>query len=253
MRQAQNSGFSLVELMISLAVASVVMAIIMSAYTAQVRSKNTHEIITDLNQAARAVLEIMVNEIRTAGLDPEGGADAQIFLADTAELIFSFDNSSNTGPANASDGDCCDVGEQVRYRLTNDANSDGVNDAIAPGVECHLGRETGPGLIAALGCGGGTSGLQPLARNVDVLNFVYLDRDGVVIPAPVPNNRLDDIRAVEVTVVARAGTQSRGFFNSFTDTQPYFNLQGQQVLPGQGDGFRRLRLATTVGCRNVGL
>lgn len=251
MKQKREDGFTLAELLVAMAIASVVIVIFVSAYTAQVRAKNKQERITDMTQTSRAVLMIMTNEIRMAGLDPTGEADAEIFLADAGEMVFSLDNGDDAGTAD-SDGDCCDGNEQVRYHLTNDADDDGVNDNIADDVECHIGRETGSGLIAALGCGGATGGLQPVAMNVDVLNFVYLDEDGAVIPTPVAADQLDDIRAVEITIVARSGTRSTGFFRTAVDTASYFNAQGQQVLPIQNDRFQRLSLTTTAGCRNIG-
>ena len=252
MTHSLKNGFSLIELLVAMAVTSIVMVAIVSTYTVQVRAKNTQEALTDMNQTTRAAFEIMTQEIRMAGLDSTEDANARIFTANTGELIFSMDRG-NSGGTNAPNGDCCDGNEQIRYHLTNDADNDGVNDAIAGGVECHLGRETGSGLIVAHGCGGGTSGLQPMARNVDVLNFVYLDNTGAVIPVPVAASRLDDIHTIEVTIVARAGTESTGFLYSYTDANAYFNLQAQQVLPAPNDSFRRLRMATTIDCRNVGL
>lgn len=256
MKYPQKNGFSLIELMVAMAMASIVGVAIASTYTVQVRGKNTQDALTDMNQTARAVLEIMTSEIRMAGLDPEESAPAGVRLisvADVGELVFALDRRSNAGTValNAPDGDFCDPSEQIRYHLTNDGDDDGVNEVIATGTECHLGRETGTGLIPGLGCGGGTNGLQPLARNVDVLNFVYLDQNGAVLATPVANT--DNIRAIQVTIVARAGTESRGFFYDYTDNNAYFNLQNQQILAAQGDGFRRLRLATTIACRNVGL
>lgn len=257
MTHTQKNGFSLIELLMGMAMTSIVMIVIISMYTVQVRAKNTQEILTDMNQTARAALEVMTHEIRMAGLDPTGNANARIIAADTGELTFSLDRRSAAPPLMAPNGSCCDGNEVIRYHLSpaaRDANDDGVNDNIAGGVECNLGRETWAGYIPLNPCGAGNApGLQPMARNVDVLNFVYLNDTGAVIPAPVAPNRLNDIRAIEVTIIARAGTRSRGFFYEFTDTNAYFNLQGQQVLPAQGDGFRRLQLSTTIICRNIGM
>lgn len=254
MPQIRKNGFTLIELLVAMAVASILGAVIIAAYTTQVRAKNTQEALTDMNQTARAALEIMTHEIRMAGLDPTENANAEIILANVGELIFSLDRGDDAG-THAPDGDCCDGNEVIRYHLSpaaRDANNDGVNDNISGGVECNLGRETWAGLIPGNPCAAGTRpGLQPLARNVDVLNFVYLDGDGAVIPAPVADPR--DIRAIEVTIVARAGTESGGLLYSFTNNDAYENQQGLEILSAQGDAFRRLRLTTTIACRNVGL
>lgn len=262
MTHTNKNGFTLIELLVAMAMASIVGVAIASTYTFQVRAKNTQEALTDMNQTARAALEVMTHEIRMAGLDPTGNAGARIINADVGELIFSQDRGD--GATNSPNGDCCDGNEVIRYHLSPaamDANNDGVNDNIASGVDCNLGRETWAGHIPGNPCGAGASpGLQPLARNVDVLNFVYLtddnDGDGApdVLATPVATQALrNSIRTIQVTIVARAGTESRGFFYEYTDNNAYFNLQGQQILPAQNDRFRRLQLSTTIACRNIGL
>lgn len=224
----------------------------------------------------------MAGEIRMAGLDPlmepvskdeilprcqtnpsKPTANARIILATVGELIFSLDR--NDGPTNESNGDCCDNNEVIRYRLTNDADSDGINDAIASGTACNLGRETGCGLCAldpdpapicnrrCPGCAN-RGGLQPLARSVDVLNFVYLDNNSNPIPYANLTTQAGRaaIRSIQISMVARAGLRSEGFFYSYTNNESYTNLQGTQILAPQGDNFRRLVLSTTVICRNLG-
>ena len=248
MKYTGKKGFTLIELLVGMALSAIAIIIIVSAYTIQVRGKNTQETLTEMNQAARAGFEMMTDEIHLAGLDPLGTATARIITADVGELIFSMDRGN--GATNLSDGDCCDGNEVVRYHLSNDADDNGVNDIIVTGTQCDLGRATGGGLDPALGCGG-VGGLQPLIRNVDVLNFVYLNAAGNVIVTPVAAADLDTINSIEITIVVRAGTVSSGFLYSFTNSDAYFNLQGTQIIAAQGDAFRRLRLATTIQCRNI--
>lgn len=238
-------GFTLIELLITMAMTSVVGAVIVAAYQGQVRSSNTLEIITYMNQTTRAALEIMADEIRMAGCDPLGSANARIIAATPGTLAFSLDIDNDAGE-NISDGDTCDNNEVVRYRLTNDSDDDGVSDVIASGTACHLERRTGSGLDPLSVCGGGISLTQPLARNIDALNFVYLDRDGD------PASNLDEIQTIQVTVVARSGEAEEGFFFSHTDSSAYRDQGGTVILPAQGDGFRRLRLTTTIHVRNTG-
>jgi type IV pilus assembly protein PilW len=79
MKPSPNTGFTLVELLVAMAAASIVMVAVVSAYQVQVRSKNTQEVLTDMNQTARAALEIMTHEIRMAGCDPTLTAGAGMF------------------------------------------------------------------------------------------------------------------------------------------------------------------------------
>ena len=173
MKYTGQKGFTLMELMVGIALSSIAIMVIVSAYTIQVRGKNTMEALTEMNQGSRVAFGIMSDEIRLAGLDSLGTANARIITAGVGELAFTMDTGD--GVSNLSNGDCCDGNEMIRYHLSAacDADDDGVNDNLASGDGCNLGRETGSGLDPAAGCGGGTSNLQPLARNVDALNFVY--------------------------------------------------------------------------------
>ena len=131
------------------------------------------------------------------------------------------------------DGDTGDSNEIVRYALTNDQDRNGIAD----GTPCRLGRATGGG------------GLQQAASNIDALNFVYLDASGNVLSTPVSNP--DNIRTIQVTMVAREGTRVPVLSYKTTDNRTYRNQQGQVVLPAQNDNFRRLILTSNIYCRNM--
>ena len=223
MSNTNKNGFTLVELLVAMAVASILGAIFAAAYAAQVRGSNVQEITTDMNQNARAAMEIMTQEIRMASLDPTEDANARIITANVSELSFTLDRGD--GATNEPDGDTNDPNENIRYAL----NGAG-----------HLGRDTG-------------GGLQPLCRNVEVLNFVYLDEDGNPLNTLASPTVADprDIRAIELTIVARAETESRGpLKGDYTNSETYQNLRNEDLLVNPGDGFRRIRMATTIVCRN---
>lgn len=216
----KNMGFTLIELLVAMAVVSIVMAAVVSAYQLQVRGKNTQDALTDMNQTARSALEIMTYEIRTAGCDPNRTADAGIVTADASQLDITMDIGD--GASFEPDGDLDDPNERVSYTL---------NGGI-------LERTTGVAGIA-----------QPLARNVDALNFVYLDEDGNITATPA------EVRTIEVAIVARSGETASGFMHSFTDTRNYQNLQGDVIFgPASAtfdDSFRRLLLTKSITCYNM--
>jgi type IV pilus assembly protein PilW len=225
-----QAGFTLVEIMVALAMASIIMAVVCSAYISQIRGAISQATMLDMQQTARAAMEIMENEIRTAGCDPTRKAGACILRATAAEFSFTMDLENNAGLPKP-DGDTNDANEFVRYALNRDANRDGRADR----VPCDLGRDTG-------------GGLQPFAENIDALNFVYLDEDGNPLAA---GFSLEQIQAVQITLVARSGEQLRGLLWSYPDTTTYFNQQGEVILPAQADTLRRLQLSATVYCRNL--
>lgn len=206
-------GFTLVELLISMAVGGVVMAGICSAYYSQQESYITQDQVSAMQQNLRAGLWFMEREIRMAGYDPTGTANAGIVTANATSIRVTLDLNA--------DGYTDDSNEDITYSLYA---SDGDGDS-------DLARKVG----------GGNN--QPVADNIDVLNFVYLDQAGYI------TTTLPDIRSVQVTLVARAQRPD----TKYTDTASYANQQGEQILSIQNDNFRRKRLTAEIKCRNLGL
>jgi type IV pilus assembly protein PilW len=233
MRRSDHSGFTLIELMIAMVIGSIMMVAVVSAYQIQVGSKNTQEALTDMNTTARAALEIMTKELSTAGCDPNNTGVAGIVNAAANDLTVSMDIGNTAGNSFRADGLIDGPNEQIRYAVNAQGN---------------LGRDRLDG-----------AGLQPLARNVDALDFVYLDGNTPpnVIPSPVAAANLENIRSIEITMVARAGQAAPGFMKTTLDNRLYTNPRGDVLVFANGapnppmDSFRRLRLTTTVNCRNM--
>ncbi len=261
---------TLLELVIALAISSVLMAAIYLMVTAQAQDQAGQEASVQMMQGLRAAVVLMTQEIETAGCNPLGITPQnaatpwtdpnypQILVADQARLQFTrditggqhdgIDNDHDGVVDNPEedvypDGKCADADENITYYLDQDANGDGINDNIVNGTAWNLVRESCPE--------GVSSAAQILAPNIDALNFVYLDSSGNVIPTPVPNNLLNTISQVQITIVARAGHQLRGLMKTYKDTTNYKNQQGTVILPAPNDSFPRIRLTTTVDCRNL--
>lgn len=227
-----KDGFSLVELLVAMAIGSIVMAAIFAVFQTQVRGQITQEVTLEMQQGARAALEIMGKEIRSAACDPTASAGAAILIAERARLRFTMDIVDFAGNA-PHDGMVTGPGENITYALTNDANRDGIAD----GTPCHLGRDTGDG-----------NGLRAVCENVDALNFVYRDADDNILAAPVADpNR---IQRIDVTFVARSGEVLRGLMIRHVDNRVYENMEEEEILPVQNDNFRRLQQNATFYIRN---
>jgi type IV pilus assembly protein PilW len=230
----RNAGFSLLELMISLAIASIIMLAIYTAFTAQVKGQISQESSIDMQQEGRAALELMAKEIRMAGCDPTRTTGAGIVLALDTELQFTMDIADDSG-APIPDGDIGDGNEDVRYAINPSEN---------------LGRDTG-------------GGLQAIAESVDALFFVYLtddnDDDGFPdrLATPVADTTL--IRSVMVTFVTRSGHELRGLMSAYTNNNVYRTQIDEDgdgigddiIFNPAGDHFRRYQFSTTVQCRNL--
>jgi type IV pilus assembly protein PilW len=176
---------------------------------------------------------MMTRDIRMSGYDPQRTAGAGFDFASSSSLQFKADLDGDGDFTNSSSPPGNDPNEQVRYALTNDHDNNGVAD----GFPCSLGREAWSG------------NLQPAADDIEALNFVYLDDDGNVIPAPVSAGDLSKIRSIEITLVARAEKRDK----DYTSTTEIRNMRGTLIHAAPGDGYRRHGLSFTIQCRNMGL
>ena len=261
MIKKNENGFTLIEILIAMAIAGLVMTGIIRVYSQQVTVNNTQTIIRDMQQNIRAAMYYMEREIRMAGLDPSGDADAGIEFAQTAEIRVSADTGgpgATPGDPNAFFNDAVEDNERVTYRLEPDVDRDGICDNLpANTIPCDLWRIQGdPTLVPPNG--------GVIAQNIDAIDFLYVgdDRDPVtdcvtdcILGSAVPDNNLNNIRSVQITIVARAGGQNLpGFISPMDDNRIFRGQDGQIVLGGAftNDGFRRNRLTCEVSLRNMG-
>lgn len=219
----KRDGFTIVELLVAMAITGIVMAGVYGTYYSQQKSYLVQEQMAAAQQNIRAAMYFLEREIRMAGYDPTRNAGAGILTAGRTSIRMTMDlngDGNNTGP-----------NEDVTYSLY-DSGGDGDMD---------LGRNVG-------------GGNQPLAENIDAIDIVYLDGAD-------PPNVLDDdgagnvvasigeIRSVQITVVARTDRPDTGY----TNTDAYANQQGTVILAAQNDNFRRAIMTAEVRCRNFGL
>ncbi len=206
-----QKGFSLLELMVAMAIASVLMAGIYTFYHNQLKTHITQQEMVDMQQDARAAMYMMTREIRMAGYDPLN-TGATIRTANVAEIAFSSDDNGNGAIG---------TNERFYYALNNGNLERGRWDDLG--------------------------NLNTVALNIDALNFRYLNNDGITASS------LEDIRSVQITLVARSGDDVPVLMRKHTDNTTYTNQQGTEILSAQNDNFRRIRLTATVKVRNLGL
>jgi type IV pilus assembly protein PilW len=214
-----QKGFTITELLVVMAISGVVMAGVYSTFYSQQKSYAVQNETAAMQQNLRAALFNLKREIRMAGYDPEGGADAGILTAGDTSIRVGMDVTDDSGTGDP-DGDTDDVDEKITYLLT-DTDGDGIND---------LARRTSSGTVMA-------------AEHIDALDFEYLDRNGT------ETSDLDDIRCVQITVVARTGKPDLGHVNNTV----YRNQNNETIFTAPGDNYRRQMLTAQVKCRNLGL
>jgi len=237
-----RSGFTLVELLISLTLSSLVMTAVYSTYQSQQKTYVVQNQMAAMQQNARAAMFYMERELRMAGCDPTGNAGAGVgtAAADTIQFTMDITGGESDGKDNDSDGTVDEAAEDVYPDGVPTGTNENIIYALADGDD-----DFDDDLMRTDNGGGG--GPRMIAENIDVLDFVYLDKDSAVLAAPVAD--LSDIRAVQITVVARTSQID----NDYTNSLAYKNKQGTTILAAQNDSFRRILLTTHIKCRNLGI
>jgi len=210
--QSKHSrGFTVVELVMAMAVGVVLLAAVSTAVVSGQRSSTGIERKVTTNQDARAALEIMASEIRMASFNSlftvnlwrnpgdcnvSGNQNYKgIQEATATSITIEMDIESPT-PS----GTCGDVaGEIIRYEY--DAGNLRLNREV---ITCTPGRSP----LALLSFLGPITG-QPEVRSVEVVNgalpvFRYFDGTGAQIAyANLPND-IPRIRRIEIALLVRS-------------------------------------------------
>ena len=179
-------GFTLIELMLAIAIAGIVMASFYSVYISQQSSYLRQEEVAGMHQNIRSAMYHMGREIRMAGLDPKGTAGENVEPKpplgtgewDPGEWIHSSSDSEKIrfredvrgkDPGDPPDGDTGDSNEDITYTL-DDKDGDGDTDLVRNN---YL-----------------------IAENIKSLIFNYLDGTGA------PTVTLSAIRFVDIKLIA---------------------------------------------------
>jgi len=269
-----SSGYTLIELLIAMAVASILITMIFQIQGARQKAHTKQKQAVEMQQNIRAAISLMKREVRMAGYDPaasdgldsdgdtvidnDESALAGIHIAGRNMIKFSYDNDASTS---------IDTDELVTYRFSNEYDSD--NDGEADAGAAPFGRATGNGPPI------------PVAESIHAVGFAYafdnnddgnLDTvdgtlNGEIIwaydsdPADVddqlttdhttgadliPAVPLSDIRAVRIWILARTREPVRGHYDNRTYTV------GDHTI-SSADGYPRRLTRTTVYCRNMQL
>ena len=117
-----QKGFSLLELVIGLAMATVVLAAIIGVFTTLTRSYTTQNVAADVQQTARIGIDYIAQEVRMAGLNPMGAtgvnaASIEEIAGTGIKLRFTMDRCDNDTGCDkpAPDGDLDDNSERITY------------------------------------------------------------------------------------------------------------------------------------------
>ncbi|MCR4321215.1 MAG: prepilin-type N-terminal cleavage/methylation domain-containing protein [Candidatus Brocadiaceae bacterium] len=136
-------GFTLIEVVIGLAISLILMGVAVSIFNVQRKSYSLQEQVTEMQQYVRSAMDMIVRDARMAGYNPAGIAYSGISVAQTGTMTIQADY----------DGSGIISGtETITYAY------DAANNQID--------RNAG-------------GGAQPFAENIEALTFSYLDSSGV--------------------------------------------------------------------------
>lgn len=211
---SSQQGFTLIELMVAMAVSSMFVAVVYMAFTTQQRSYVSQDQVAEMQQKLRAGMRYMGKELVMTGYNPGADAPAGILSAAFNQLNVTMDLNG--------DKDVDDPGEKLLYKI--DAGNNLCRDDVNAG-----------------------SGCQPLIDNVQAIEFYYTLENGTKKLNP-SAPELDFIRAVQVTLLA----QSRKVVLGYSADETFQRPSGGNWT-GNADGRRRAMLSSTIHLRNMGL
>lgn len=146
---ASFAGFTLVEMLVAMVIGLIVLAGLYNLFATENKSFSVQEMTVEMQQNARAAMDMMVTEIQMAGYDPAALTSSGIASAAANSIAFTQDLTG--------DGDLSDTHENITYTY------DSANLRIT--------RNTG-------------SGNQPFAENIEALNLSYYDEAGITTATP---------------------------------------------------------------------
>jgi type II secretory pathway pseudopilin PulG len=257
-----NTGFTLVEVLVALVIDFFVLAGIYTAFYSQQKSHVKEQQVVDTQQNVRGAATFMASEIRLSGMDPKGAAVAGILAAGPNSIRFTLDRND--------DGDVDDEYEDIAYGFSDavDADLNGIADAGAAPIKRFSDTN------------------DDIADDIHAIAFAYAfddDRDGELdyTDAPPFNGRLDPgeeiwaydstdlaavgldtnnatgaalaapvsidrIRAVRIWILARTRSQLRGK----AESKDF--VVGDKIITVT-DNYQYRLLTAKVKCRNMGL
>lgn len=227
-----DRGFTLVELMIAMAIGGMVMAAVMTAFLSQHRTYLAQDDVVEMQQNTRVAMDMLARDIRSAGYNPNNIGDSVgiTTVGITAPTGSAPNSGVPTGGVAAiltfSRDDGTGVLETIAYSLY-----DAFEFAAPPsndGIVDDLGRDEG-------------GGRQVVAENISRIEFLYLDKDGSATDV------LDNIRSIQVSILVQTSRADTNGPFAQTYTTPSGTVWTSTA------GFRSRYLTTTVQCRNLGL
>ena len=279
-RLQKSKGYSLVEVLVALALAGVVSAALYTAFVSQNRSYVKEDQVVDMQQNLRAGMDLMVREIRMAGYDPSrtnnfGLVDMQLrdindnpslagngtirYKADfdgdgviggpNEDVTYSLYDSPVTSPAGALElGRNTGGGRQtvfsyveaLRFAFAFDNNGDDIVDTTTAGGNIIWAVDTDNDNILDLAIDANDDGRIDLNDNPAGTPLTAMADVGANVP-------LNRVKAVQIWLLVRSSRPEQGF----NDTRTYVLANQRYTPPANVSSFPRRILSESFKIRNL--
>lgn len=201
---AGERGFSLPEMLVAIALTSVVMTMLVSLVISFTRTFTEQRSLSDSINVAGVGMNEATRVIRAGTIIERNAGDLPVFVAATAEsvVLHSYLAEDSVDPAPQLIELTVDSQRQLvekRWKGGRDTNREWVfpNRVTAtPEMNRVVARKLLAPTAAELAAG-------------ELRLFTYIDVDGSVIPAPVASSRLGSIATVKVTMIVQADQTGR--------------------------------------------
>jgi type IV pilus assembly protein PilW len=258
---SDSRGFTLIELLMAITIGILIIAALFGFFWMQRTNADLQQDVAATQQDLRGLSQILGQNIRMAGYNPQGRA------------ILPFDGGGQFTPGFQKPAV---AGNFIQFRGAQTANvtTDGQNIAFVADIDGNgrIGIGDAPleqiayRFVPAQGrleqfSPTANPAWQPVAEYIDGVQFLYHLSNGNDVTDPLPA-QLDNIRAVTVTILARAAFPKRGFTNNtiYRPASCPANLapnvsglcpDGFHGDSAWNDNFLRQMLIFTVQCRNM--
>jgi type IV pilus assembly protein PilW len=193
MRRKQPPGFSLTELLIAMVVGLIVLGAVYNLFTVENKQLGTEEVITEMQQNARAAMDILSREVRMAGYNPARTLTRCSGATPTA-------STTCVGIRVAS-------ANTITFTADLNGNGDLAQTSANPNETIVYDRYDSSG-IYALGRASNGGAHEPAVEYLDLLSFTYLDAAGAA------TTDLASIRNIQITVRTIASKRDPSYPNN---------------------------------------
>ena len=170
--KTSEKGFTLIELLVAMVASLIVLGAIAGTFIIQNNTYEQQAQVVQMQENARAGIQIMTMELLMAGYDPTGSANARIVTADSDSINFTVDLNG--------DGDTDDSSENVTYALDTTDN--------------QLTRK-----------GTASANAYALSEDIEAVSLTYYDANNAVTAV------VADIRRITIEVRARTHNPDRTY------------------------------------------